>query len=321
MVREVEFVNESEIVHPTLEYTNHPDQPMFEGYLTNGGKTLNVKVHIPLEDDSISQRILFLYFGNIDFDNKVVEYIKLSEVGPDFKIYGEDTTDIVYSFDLSRVLIIPRKIYSTGGTSEITVELYTYESNITTDYGSKTLSVPYTVNNDSKYAYEKSTDGVYRLAMVDFELWVNNRTYGLGDIVVLENGSIVMSIIANNTLDPLNPEGWSAPSDDDLFYFARGMTKYPPSRACLSDMMVSRYAKYSIIKDVVLATSFKAHDDASSYELALLLQNIREKAKFKLMLHKPIDAAYCLQNLKVASSVKTDTTKINTYNITYTSQL
>ena len=85
--------------------------------------------------------------------------------------------------------------------------------------------------------------------------------------------------------------------------------------------MISRYAKYSIIKDVVMATSFKAHDDSSSYELALLLQNLRERAKFKLLLHKPIDAAYCLQNLKVASSVKTDTTKVHTYNVTYTSQL
>lgn len=177
MVREVEFVNESEILHPSLEYSNYPDQPPFEGYLSNDSKELNVKVHVPLQEDSVAQRKFFLHFCNIDFDNRLVDYVKLLEMGPYFKAYGEDVTDKIYTFDISRVLIIPRKIYSTGGTSEITIELYTYESNVTTDYGSKTLSVPYSVQNNERYEYDKSTDGIYRLVMVDFDLYVPNRIY------------------------------------------------------------------------------------------------------------------------------------------------
>jgi hypothetical protein len=321
MVREVEFSNESEVLHPTKEYTNAPDQAMFEGYLESDCKLLNIKVHVPLSDDSVSQRKLFLYFGNVDYDNKMVDYINIGEKGPDFKVYGEDATDRVYQFDLSQVLIIPRKVYSTGGTSEIVIELYTYESNITTDYGSKTLSVPYSVHNTSKYEYDKSTDGIYRLIMIDFELWSITRSYGYGDIVILEDGSLVMSTISYNTDDPTDPETttWTTPTDEDIFDYARGTTMYPPLRAIISNVLISRYAKYKLIREALLSTAFKAYDNAQAYEQVLLLQNLRERAKFKLMLHKPIDAAYCLQTLKTASAPMTDTTKIHTYNIKYSS--
>ena len=316
MVREVEFSNESEVLAKLENYSNAADQPLFEGYLEDDGTTLKIKTHIPLSGEAVAQRKLILYYGNVDFDTKTIDYINVAESDLDYRQDGQDITDRVYEFDLNKVLIIPRKIYSTGGTSEITIELYTYEANITTDYGSKTLSVPYSINNDVRYEYDKSTDGVYRLVMTDFDPWVSTRTYGTGDIVV-SGGNLLMSNVDENS-DLPDQTSWTAPEDSDILYFSRGMTKYPPIRAFITDILISRYAKYALIRESLVSTSFKAHDDDRSFELTLLLQNLRERAKYKLITHKAIDAAYSLQTLKIASSPQTDTTKIHTYNIKYT---
>lgn len=316
MVKEVEFSNESEVLAEDQNYSNAADQPLFEGHLTDSGVTLDVTVHIPLSGEAVAQRKLFLFYGNTDFDNKIIDYIKLEETDLDYRQSGEEITDKVYTFDLNRVLIIPRKVYSTGGTSEIVIELYTYEANITTDYGTKRLSVPYSITSDVKYEYDQSTDGVYRLVMVDFDPWVSTRTYNIGDIV--ESGGALMMSDVNENSDIVSESSWSTPTDDDVLNFSRGVTKYPPTRAFITDMMISRYAKYKLIRDTLLSTSFKGYDDKEAYELTLLLQNLRERAKYKLLTHKPLDAAYSLQTLKVAYSPQTDTTKIHTYNIKYT---
>ncbi len=316
MVKEVEFSNVSEVLGASEVYSNAPDQPLFDGYLTDNALSLNIVVHSPLRGPAVAQRKLFLFFGNIDFDNRMVDYLKLEETDFDFHQTGEVETDRIYTFDLSRVLIIPRKIYSTGGTSEIVIELYTYEANINTDYGTKRLSVPYTIESNSKYEYDKSTDGVYKLVTIDFDPWTTTRSYGVGDIVE-SDGELLMSLIDNNDND-ITEETWTTPTDEDIIAFGYGNTKYPSTRSFVTDILLSRYAKYELIRKTMVSTSFKEHDDDMAYELTLLLQNLRERAKFKLMVHKPIDAAYNLQLLKLASSPGTDTTKIHTYNIKYT---
>ncbi len=136
MVKEVEFSNVSEVLNADLPYSNSGDQKLFSGELDEDGTSLDISVHVPLLTELLAKRKLFLFFGNIDYDNKETDYIKLEETDFDFCLRdGDSFTDVAYTFDLSRVLIIPRKVYSTRGTSEITVELYTYEANITTDYG------------------------------------------------------------------------------------------------------------------------------------------------------------------------------------------
>ena len=152
--------------------------------------------------------------------------------------------------------------------------------------------------------------------MTDFDPWTSTRTYGVGDIVVNGN-TLIMSDIDENTDDP-SQTSWSTPDDSDILYFSRGMTKYPPIRGIITDMMISRYAKYSLIRESLISTSFKKYDDDKAFESTLLLQNLRERAKYKLLTHKAIDAAYSLQTLKIASSPQRDTTKIHTYNIKYT---
>jgi len=317
MVKEVEFSNESEVLSNLENYSNAPDQPLYTGHIEDDGVTLKIKVHVPLLNELASQRKLILFYGSIDFDSKLVDYINIGETALDYRQTGNAVTDREYTFDISRVMIIPRKIYSTGGTSEITIELYTYESNLSTDYGSKTLSVPYSINNDVKYEYDRSTDGVYRLIMGDFDPWVSTRAYGVGDIVV--NGTVLsVSLIDENLNVMTTTESWALATDDDILNYSRGITKYPPVRAFITDIMISRYSKYKLIRESIMSTSFKGYDDDTAYELTLLLQNLRERAKYKLITHKPIDAAYTLQTLKVASSPQTDVAKIHTYNIKYT---
>lgn len=317
MVKEVEFSNASEILGISENYSNAADQPLFDGYLsTENGHTLNVITHIPLHGQAVAQRQLFLFYGNVDFDNKTINYTRLDATELDYRQVDQEYTDREYSFDLSTVLTIPRKIYTTGGTSEITIELYTYEANITTDYGTKRLSVPYSITSDSMYQYEESIDGLYRLIMTDFDPWVSTRTYGKGDIVEV-GSSLMMSTIVNNTDLPAEAN-WAAPTDDDILYFSRGVTKTPPVRAFITDILISKYAKYNLIKNSLLSTSFKEYDNEKAHEMTLLLQNLRERAKFQLLAHKPADAAYNLQLLKLVSSSDTDTTKIHTYDITYT---
>ena len=318
MVKEVEFSNSSEILSESQEYSNSADQGLFEGTLTDDGLSLNIKVRVPLLAEVFAKRKLFLHFCNVDFDNKLSEFISLGETDADFcNNGGTEFTDKIYTFDLSDVVKIPRKIYNTGGTSEITIESYTYEANLSTDYGIKTLSVPYTITSDKKYSYDKSTDGVYRLITADFEPWVDTRSYSIGD-VVMSNDALLVSLVNDNS-DLVTIEGsWEAADDSAILNYCTGNTLWPPLRAIVTDMMISRYAKYGIIKDILVTTGYKDHDDEEAYNLTLLLQNLREKAKFNLIAHKPMDALYSLQTLKVASSPATDTTKVYNYNVKYT---
>ena len=125
------------------------------------------------------------------------------------------------------------------------------------------------------------------------------------------------SIIVNNS-DITTTANWTAPTDADILYFSSGVTKTPPVRAFITDVLISKFAKYDIIKKSLLSTSFKEYDDEHAHEMTLFLQNLRERAKFQLLAHKPADAAYSLQLLKLTSSSDTDTTKIHTYDIKYT---
>ena len=326
MVKEVELSNEVEILAAEESYSNDAGQPLFEGYLEDDGMTLKIITHTPLKEESVSKRKLFLFFGNVDFNTKSVEYLKIDETGFDFLQDGKDATDNIYSLSVGKVLMIPRRVYNTYPSSDLTIQLYTYEANITTDYGSKVLSSPYSIEADIKYDYEKSTDGIFKLMTMDFQTWVSSITYDIGDIVVLEDALLVSTISDNNnnviadetTEDTPYGEGWSVANESDIQYFSTGVTTNPPKRSFTTNIMISRYAKYNKIKNALLSTSFKKHDDTQAFELTSLLQRLREKAKYKLLEHKVIDAAYELYRLNLASTKQKNTSEVNTYNIKYT---
>lgn len=316
MVKEVEFSNTIVTLGEDQDYSNSPDQDLFVAHLSNSSKTLNVKVRVPLTPQEQATRKMYLQFANVDFISKEIEYLDLAESDFDHCTTTTQFTDKTYTFDISRVLTIPRRIYSTGSTSEITIELYTYEANITTDYGTKTLSVPYSITSNTNYKYNESTDGVYRFIMVDFEPFLTTRSYGIGDIVAV-NDILYKSLIDNNTSEVTVTTAWRAPTKDEIIFYCQGTTKFPPIRGVVSHVMISRYAKYKIIKDILLATSFKEYDDIEAFSLVSLLQNIRERAKYQLLVNKPIEALKSLDLIHLDSSKFDDTTKVHTYKIQY----
>jgi len=317
MVKEVEFNNIAETLDPSLPYVYDNHRELFEGTLSNDALNLSIRVNAPLRCGFEGARQLYLQFGNIDFDSKLIDYVDIGTSELDAIDSGNADVYRTYDFDLSKVLIIPRKIYNTQGSSEIVVELYTYEANITTDYGTKRLSVPYTITSDTKYEYDKSTDGIYRLVLVDYDYWLASKSYGIGDIVYF-GGGLIMSIIQDNQEPPQNTEAWIAPTYEDIINFAYGTTENPPVRATITDMLISRYAKYSMIMDVIISKGFKGFDDDYADRLALILNYIREKAKFNLMAGKVVDSAYSLQMLKLMYSNIAEKTAVRNFNIQYT---
>ncbi len=321
MVNEVEFSNFLEILDPNYPYSDKIGNPIFNGSLSDSGKTFTLTVKKPLPPKGVAAREILLYFGNVDFESKLVDYVYLESTDIDVLEPLEEASNRQYVFDLGKVLEVPRKIYNTQGTSEITIELYTYEANLNTDYGTKHLSVPYTIWSNNKYAYDQSTDGVYRMYTVEYAYWSPTVTYGEGDIVYFEDtGGLVVSLSENNTGNrpDLNPNYWAAPTDEDKLDFAYGTTKNQPVNAILTDILITRYAKYEYIRKSIQAMSYKQYDDNLAAERALLLQLFREQALIHLTNNKPISAAESLQHLKLAYSNATETTEIRTYNIKYT---
>jgi len=312
MVKEVEFSIKNKVLASGLSYSNKSN--LFDGSLSTNGSVLNLTVNtdLPLQSDAV--RRIYLYFGVFDYSVKALRYALISDIAPDYcntLIDGNRT----YTVDLSKVMAIPRKIYNTMGSSEISIELYTYEANITTDYGNKRLSVPYTITSDTKYEYDKSTDGVYSLLMLDIEPWVSTKTYMKGDIV---NGDSPVVSLVNNNATTVTSSSWRSATGEDLVEFAKGNTANRPPRSVLADMMISRYAKYGIMIDVLKSLSYKGYDDEDSAMKLKQLMGIRELAKIRLQQHDVINAAYYLEMLKLASSESSNTTKVVNYNIKYT---
>ena len=322
MVKEVEFSNFLEILDKDYPYSDEIGNPIFDGRLDDSGKSLTIIVGKPIPIGE-GVRQLSLYFGNTDFDVRLIDYTLIEETPIDDPTVGDpsDPYNRRYKFDLSKVLEIPRKVYNSQGTSEITIELYTYEANLTTDYGTKRLSVPYTIWSDTKYEYDNSTDGIYRLYMVDYAYWDPLTSYGEGDIIYVRDHGLYISLSDDNIgNDPTleNNTFWSAPTEEERRDFAYGVTKNQPINTVISDMLITRYAKYYYIFRTLKKMDYKKFDNDIAADKTMLLQLFREQALFHLLENKPISAAESLQQLKLAYGNMTITDEVRTYNIKYT---
>ena len=313
MVKEVEFSNFLELLSDSMMYSEDAGRPTFEGKLSNDGKTLDITV---LKEGVVGGRKIYVLFGNIDFDARLVDYVSVGESILDM---GTETPNETYRFDLSKVLQIPRKVYDTRGSSEITIELYTYEANLGTDYGTKRLSVPYTIESPTHYEYSTSTDGVYKVALVDYSYWDGETVYGYGDIVIDGEGALKISTIDGNVGNgPAISNYWAVPTQEDILDYAYGTTANEPINSVLADMLISRYAKYKYIKDAMSRITYKEYDNELAVAKTLLLQAFREQAMINIYKHKPIDAAESLQLLKSAANDPAEVATVRVYNIKYT---
>ena len=320
MVKEVEFSNSVEIHTSDLELTMRQDIPTFEGYLENDGMDLTLISNIPLLREELGSRKVLVYYVDLDYENSITKWIHLFSSQA-----ASCSTGLVamaeYKIDLKPVTEIPKTLYRTGATTDIIIEIYTYEANITTDYGSKILSAPYTVETNELYKYDKSTDGIYRVFLVDIPKWYADGVYFIDDVVEL-NGGFYKAIVDNlSGVTPTDPDAdqyWEVATDEDIRVYGMGNTANPPLRSVISDMMITRYAKYGIIGEHIEQMSYKEFDNDEVYQTISLLQSYRERAKYLLMQHKPIDALQNLSMLKESSLKLNDTAEVRTYNIKFT---
>lgn len=292
MVREIEFSNQLELLNDDSEYSYGLGEAILSGTLENDGLTLNVSVDKEMPPSGMRQLILF--YGDVDFVAQTVNYQYLSD---SMASDGQDTT-----FDLSSILNMPRRTITSTSTVPALVELYTYEANISTDYGNKILSVPYstTVMPPSK----DSTDGIFKLFLIDHSDWHFAPVYMMGDIVA-NDGELMVSVtnynIGNN---PNIPTGdWTSASIEQLKEFAYGATEHTPLNSIIANALISRYAKYAYILPTILDTSFNPVDDTGSHSMAMTLTMLRDNALLLLQDSKPIEAAYALEQVYRASEI------------------
>jgi hypothetical protein len=290
--------------------------------------TLTIKVSADLPKFTEGVRKAMLYYANVDFEANQVEYHEL--MSADLVRCSSNSPFTEYAADLKPVTQIPRKIYNVGGTSEIIIEVYTYEANIHPEWHedqllnegeNMRLSAPYTVESNQLYRYDKSTDGLYLFVFVDIPLWNDTVEYSTGDVVVRTDKVFLATGYIGAGVDPLQPTTdprWAAATDDDIRMYAEGNTANPPAQSAISYALISHYAKYSIILPALLKTSFKDFDDEEAYATVHTLQNYRESAKYKLLRGLPYEALRDLYELRIASERLNTTTEIFYNNVKFT---
>lgn len=325
MVKEVEFQNIAETVKvgdAYVPYTTDPALEMFDGFLTDDGKTLTVDVNreIPV---GYARRVT-LYYANVDLSNAKVGYV---ELGATPLLTNDPTVSYVgssHKFDLSPVLVMPQRTASRTPIDDITIDLFTYEANVVDGQGNaiyqKRLSVPYKVVGDASTDFAPSTDGWYVLGTVDYKLQdIKEQSlvqYLKGDIIYWYEHEDPDAIddrprgvvhgdlwIANeDTYGP--PTGWkgiwSRPTDEEILNFILLPRPASITRCATivhTDILISRYVKQHYIANTLTKTSFKPHDDSTAWYASDLLSSMRELALYYLQMGDGAKAKYILDDI------------------------
>lgn len=305
MIKEVEFQNIAETVKVGDEYVGYTTDPaldMFDGFLTDDGKTLTVDVNREIPVGHARQ--VTLYYGNVDFSTSRIEYVKLGSTNlltndPSVSYVGSS-----HKFDLSAVFIIPQRLATRVPINNITIDLFTYEANVVDINGDpiyqKRLSVPYKAVGDASTDFAQSTDGWYVLGTVDYKIQDIREQpliqYLKGDIIywydslevnpLIDGPPIVYGDLWIATEDVYGPPGelnnlWVIPTEEELLNFIL-IPRPPAITRCATvvhtDLLISRYAKQYFIAEVLRRTSFKPYDDDTAWYMADLLSSMREMA-------------------------------------------
>lgn len=322
MVKEVEFQNIAETVKvgdQYVPYTTTPNLDMFSGFLSDMGKLLTVDVN--REIPTAYARQVSLYFANIDFSYSKLSYVKLKSTDlltndPAISYVGSS-----HKFDLSPVLAVPQRESVMMPINDLTIDLFTYEANVTEPDGTsiyqKRLSVPYKAVSDSSTKFAQSTDGWYVLGVVDYAI----RKYGeptmkeffrKGDIVywyenVMDTGltnepSVALGDlwIADQDTDGFSKEYWSLPTEEQLLNFVL-IPKPSAVTKCATivhtDILISRYVKQYYILKTLVRTSFKDYDDSTAWYVSDMLSSMRELALDYLQKGDGTKAKYMLDKI------------------------
>lgn len=311
MVREVEIGNSTEILEEGLNVAGlNPSDNIVTGVMSNSGKTLTFTINRYLQAGTCRKVSLFYMVPNFE-ENIVTEYEIESKL-PVTDVLPTDT----YAFDISDVLnvftsLTPEQLPD----DSITVRLFTYEANIVTDYGIKTLHVPYTVSYPGRVNTPVSTDGWYCLRVLDTTVWNAETEFYVGDIVWYDTAGFYYKCIADTSagIAPTDVDYWypiSEEEDRNLYEFgyeSKNITGVSTIQTILnSNVLVTRYVKQKFIYDLFVKASYKKYDDVKVISQLEKICSMREAAVIYLKSNNPIMARYMLSmiDIEVASQSK-----------------
>lgn len=300
MVKEIETKNTTEILEDNLQVSEFETVPeIVTASLSSNGTTMSVKINRHLRSGSAPcVRKVSLYYMLPAFEQQMVAEYELGTYGPS----ADYDYDYEYSFSLEKVLTqIVHTAPEQLADDTITVRLFTYEANITTDYGLKTLHVPYTVSYPGSMITPVSTDGWYRIKVIDAEIFRDNFQYSVGDIVCYNDGYYICIIRPTIGTLPTNATYWEVMSTEqefNLYEFGKEQSSSIATILC-TDMLITRWIKQKYIYELLVKSNYKRYDDIFVVAELEKLFSMREAAVVHLKAGNPIYARYLLEMIQI----------------------
>jgi hypothetical protein len=309
MVKEVETYNNTEVLDSGLALNFETFPEIITGVLTSNGLVLTMKVNRLMAPNSV--RKVALYYMLPILERQMIAEYPIGTFGPS-NVVDENTE---YVFDLTPVMTrIVHTAPEQVADDTITVRLFTYEANITTAYGSKTLHVPYKVSYPSSMISPLSTDGWYALRVIDTEEYSAIVNYVVGDVVFYSTGNFICIKDSLNN-PPTNPIYWEAISEEvehGLYEF--GAISYTAIPTLInSNILLTRYIKQKHIYEFLTKTNFKRYDNIPALMSLEKIVAMREAAVAHMRAGNPIAARYMLDMISI--EVNSSTVKNGNKNI------
>lgn len=285
-VKEVEIFNT--VFQVEGEVLPSPDDTI-SAYLSEDGLKMSVSVDMDIKADHV--RRMSVAFMSIDYSNKLFSDEVLGTSDPILAYVPGETFDV----ELNPVLQIPTPFVQDLTSTEVAIEPLTYQANVEKSWGLETLTYPHRLHTSGTIAYPTSTDGWYRLSVLDLPIWDGANEYKAGDIVYFDtDGGYYKAAVDNVSVMPTNPdETWSAVTDEDWSFYGVSMTRvsnYDTPFRVLSDMLVTRHIKYKYIFECIKASSFNPVDDEVAENALSRIVALREVSIAYLESGDPIKA-------------------------------
>lgn len=270
-----------------------PDDTV-SGVLTNDGEVLTMTVG-PEVGRGLVRRVAVSYML-IDFNNNLYTDENLGVI-TDISPTGGSSHQAwpTYEFQLERVLKVPINFPQEYAGVEVEIDSLTSEANVDKTWGVQTLVYPFMTRGNSTLIYPETTDGWYRLSVLDVPKWDGSTEFVAGDIVFYEaGGEFMIAAVDNVSTEPLNPdETWSVPTDEDFKMYNISLNRTSDEDAVfrlLSDLLITRGVKQRFVFECIKASSFNTEDnDVADFTLSRV-QALREASIAYLESGDPIRA-------------------------------
>ena len=281
-VKEVEIFNQ---LYQESGSTIPAPKDVVVAYLTTNGDLVKTTINKDIAAGYI--RRLSFHFNIVDSELKTVAPLEI--------LTTNQTTAAEIEFNIEKVRKTLIKASSSVVTVSYDITIFTYEANISTSYGSKRLSYPYTASISENTGFPISTDGWYSLLVTDVPIWNNTTAYVVGDVLYHEaTNAYIKCVTANTGVGPEdNTTYWTSMTDEDWSVYATSTSRLSTNDAILriaSEFLLTRNIKQAFIFPCIQATSFKDYDDNMAMAGLTKITAMREAAVAYLESGDPIKA-------------------------------